>query len=263
MLKRIKQLSPVRIIALGFALVILLGSLLLMLPCSRKEDVSLKYIDSLYVSTSAVCVTGLITVDPGDTFSVFGQIILAVLIQIGGLGVATCGAAVFLAIGKKFDLKSRNILKEAYNLDTRKGIVQLLKTILLTTVLIELTGAVLGFFVFIKDYPPLRAIGLSLFHAVSAFNNAGFDILGGFQSMVPYQDHLGMNLLTAALIILGGIKSIGRVASILVPFMSLLFIVMALVVIFANVTMVGAAFGLIFKNIFSFNSALAGVGGYA
>ena len=205
MLKRIKQLSPVRIIALGFALVILLGSLLLMLPCSRKEDVSLKYIDSLYVSTSAVCVTGLITVDPGDTFSVFGQIILAVLIQIGGLGVATCGAAVFLAIGKKFDLKSRNILKEAYNLDTRKGIIQLLKTILLTTTVIELTGAVLGFFVFIKDYPPLRAIGLSLFHAVSAFNNAGFDILGGFQSMVPYQDHLGMNLLTAALIILGGI----------------------------------------------------------
>jgi len=205
MLKKIKRLSPVRIIALSFALVILLGSLLLMLPCSRKEGVSLKYIDSLYVSTSAVCVTGLITVDPGDTFSGFGQFVLALLIQIGGLGVATCGAAVFLAMGKKFDLKSRSILKEAYNLDTRKGIVQLLKAVLLTTLIIELVGAILSFFVFIRDYPLPRAIGLSLFHSVSAFNNSGFDILGGFQSMVPYQDHVGMNLLTAALIILGGI----------------------------------------------------------
>ena len=205
MRKIFKRLSPVRIIALGFALVILLGSLLLMMPCSRKEGVSLDYIDSLYVSTSAVCVTGLITVDPGDTFSAFGQGVLAVLIQIGGLGVATCGAGIFIAMGKKLNLKSRGILKEAYNLDTRKGIAELLKFILLTTLIAELVGAVLSFFVFVGDYPLPRAIGLSLFHAISAFNNAGFDIFGGFQSMVLYQDNVSLNLITAALIILGGI----------------------------------------------------------
>ena len=114
----LKKLSPVRIIALGFALTILLGSLLLIMPFSVKDGVELHYIDALYTSTSAVCVTGLIAVDAGDTFTPLGQFILAALIQIGGLGVTTIGAGIILAMGKRMDLKGRTIIKEAVNLDT-------------------------------------------------------------------------------------------------------------------------------------------------
>ena len=102
--------SPARLISLGFAVVILLGSALLMLPCSVRDGAELKYIDALYTSTSAVCVTGLIAVDAGDTFTSFGQVILALLIQIGGLGITSIGAGIMLAMGKKIDLKSRRLI---------------------------------------------------------------------------------------------------------------------------------------------------------
>lgn len=200
-----KKQPPVRIIALGFALVILLGSVLLILPCSVKEGVKLHYIDSLYTSTSAVCVTGLIAVDAGDTFTPLGQFFLALLIQIGGLGVTAVGAGIILAMGKKVDLKGRNLVKEAMNLDSGKGIVTFVKSIFLTTLIFESAGAVLSFFVFSQDYPPLRAIGISLFHSVAAFNNSGFDILGNLQNLIPYQDNVLLNIVTCGLIFFGGI----------------------------------------------------------
>ena len=156
----LKKLTPGRIIALGFALVIFLGSALLIMPFSVKDGVELEYIDALYTSTSAVCVTGLIAVDAGDTFTPVGQFILAVLIQVGGLGVTTIGAGIILAMGRKMDLKSRNVIKEAVNLDSGKGIVTFVKNIFITTVIIELIGAALSFTVFVQDYP----IGLSLIH---------------------------------------------------------------------------------------------------
>ena len=111
--KFIKSQSPARIIALGFAATIFLGSFILMLPISLNDGVNLKYVDSLYTATSAVCVTGLVTVDPANTFTPFGRCVLAALIQIGGLGVTSFGTGIIIAMGKKLNLKSRNITKEA------------------------------------------------------------------------------------------------------------------------------------------------------
>ncbi len=200
-----KKQSPVRIISLGFALVIFIGSLLLMLPCSIQDGVTLRYIDALYMSTSAVCVTGLLTVDAGDTFTPLGQFFLGMLIQIGGLGVTAVGTGVILAMGKKINLKARNLIREASNLDSGKGVIRFLRWVFLTTITFELVGAALSFLVFRKDFTLLKAIGVSLFHSVAAFNNSGFDILGGGTNLIPYQDDVLLNLVTCALIIFGGI----------------------------------------------------------
>lgn len=204
-IKFLKSQPAARIIALGFAFVILTGSLLLILPCSVKDGVSLSYIDSLYTSTSAVCVTGLITVDPGDTFTPFGQFVLAMLIQIGGLGVTAVGAGIILAMGKRVDLKGRSLIREAMNLDSGKGIIIFVRAVFTTTISFELVGAILCLPVFLKDYSFIKAMGISLFHSVAAFNNSGFDILGGMKSMIPYSDNLLLNLVTCALIFFGGI----------------------------------------------------------
>ncbi len=200
-----KKQPPARIIALGFAAVILLGSGLLMLPCSIQEGVTVHYLDALYTSTSAVCVTGLIALDAGDTFTPIGQCILALLIQIGGLGVTAVGAGVILLMGKKVDLKGRHLIREAMNLDSGKGTVRFLKSVFLTTLAFELIGALLSFLVFVQDFPPLKAAGISLFHSIAAFNNSGFDILGNYQNLIPYQDNLPLNLITCGLIFFGGI----------------------------------------------------------
>ena len=200
-----KKLSPSRIIALGFASAILIGSLLLMLPCSIQDGVDLKYIDALYTSTSAVCVIGLIAVDAGDTFTPLGQFFVALLIQVGGLGVTAIGAGIILAMGKKMGLRGRNLVREAMNVSSGQGIVRLLKGIFFTTACFELLGAILSFVVFVKDYPVIDAIGISLFHSVAAFNNSGFDILGNYQNLIPYRDNVMLNLVTCGLIIFGGI----------------------------------------------------------
>ena len=201
----LKKLSPARIIALGFALVILVGSGLLMLPCSVKDGVDLNYIDSLYTSTSAVCVTGLIAVDARDTFTPLGQFFLAMLIQIGGLGVTAVGAGIIVAMGKKINFKGRTVIREAMNLNSGKGLILFVRDIFITTLVFELTGAALSFIVFVQDYPPLHAAGISLFHSVAAFNNSGFDILGNYQNLIPYQSNVLLNLVTCALIFFGGI----------------------------------------------------------
>ncbi len=208
---------PVRIIAFGFLFTILLGSILLMMPFSvRPDSEGITYIDSLYMSTSAVCVTGLVVVDIGSTFTPIGQLIVALLIQIGGLGVTTIGAGIMLAVGKKINLKGMNVIKEASNLDSGGGLKKFVYDIFVYTLVIELIGAALSFIVFIQDLPFWTAVGVSLFHTVAAFNNAGMDILGGmmsldgntmnaFENLIPYQSNLLLNLTTAMLIILGGI----------------------------------------------------------
>ncbi len=205
LLNFLKRQSPGRLIALGFAAVILLGSLLLMLPCSIQDGVTVRYIDALYTSTSAVCVTGLIAIDAGSTFTPLGQFFLGMLIQVGGLGVTTMGAGIILAMGKRVSLKGRSIIREASNVDTGKGLVRLIKSIFITTVIFELVGAALSFTVFVQDYPPLKAAGISLFHSVAAFNNSGFDILGNFTNLIPYQNNVMLNMVTCGLIIFGGI----------------------------------------------------------
>ncbi len=201
----LKRQPPGRLIALGFVAVILLGSVLLILPFSVKEGVEVRYIDTLYTATSAVCVTGLIAVDAGDTFTPVGQAILAGLIQVGGLGVTSVGAGIIIAMGKRISLKGRTLIREASNVDSASGLVRLVKAILFTTLIFELSGAALSFLVFVQDYPPLRALGISLFHSIAAFNNSGFDILGNFQNLIPYRDNVLLNLVTCALIFFGGI----------------------------------------------------------
>ena len=205
MIKFIKKQPPVRLIAGGFMLAILLGSLLLMLPISLNDGVKLRYIDSLYTSVSAVCVTGLTTVDVGSTFSIFGRSVIAVLIQIGGLGVATVGAGLIMLMGKKMDLKSRNLVHEAMNLSSGNGVIRFLKQVFITTVVIELAGALLSFAVFLQQYDWKTALGYGIFHSISAFNNAGFDIFGLGTSLEPFKDNVMLNLVTSGLIILGGI----------------------------------------------------------
>lgn len=201
----IKRQPPARIIAAGFAMLILIGSMLLSLPCSVRDGVCLNYIDALYTSTSAVCVTGLISVDAGDTFTPLGQTFLALLIQFGGLGVTTVGAGVILAVGKRINLKGRTLIREALNVDSGRGLVLLIYRILLVTVIFEGLGAALSFIVFVQDYPPLDALGISLFHSIAAFNNSGFDILGNLQNLIPYRDNVLLNFVTCGLIFFGGI----------------------------------------------------------
>lgn len=201
----IRKMSPGRFIVLGFAFVILLGATLLVLPASHNEGIDVSFIDALFTSTSAVCVTGLITVDTADTYNAFGQLVIALLIQTGGLGFASIGVGVMVIARKKVSFKDRLIIKEALNLDSMKGIVRMVKAILIITLCFEGTGAILSFIAFSKEYPVLKALGISLFHAVSAFNNAGFDILGGFKSLLDYKDNVLINLVTCGLIIFGGL----------------------------------------------------------
>ena len=194
-----------RLITLGFAAAILLGTLLLLLPVSVRSDAKVSFIDALFTSTSAVCVTGLIAIDTADHFTPFGQGVVAFLIQIGGLGVTSVGVGLILAVGKHIGIKGRLLAQEGLNVSGVKGIIRLVKSVLFMTLCFELAGAVLSFLVFIQDYPLPRAIGTSIFHSIAAFNNSGFDIFGGLQNMIPYQNNILLNLTTCGLIIFGGL----------------------------------------------------------
>ena len=140
-----------------------------------------------------------------DHFSVFGRTVVAFLIQIGGLGITSIGAAFILLAGKKIGLRERVLVKESLNLDTLKGVVRLVKSVMLVTLCFEGVGMALSYIVFSQDYPPLSALGISAFHSVAAFNNSGFDILGGYRNLIPYRDDVLLNLTTCGLIIFGGL----------------------------------------------------------
>ena len=201
----LKNQPPARIIAVGFALLILLGAALLMLPFAVHPGAHVGPLDALFTATSAVCVTGLVVVDTGDTFSLFGQAVIAILIQIGGLGVASIGMGLALVAGRRISLKGRSLVREALNVESLEGMVRLVRAILLVTLICEVAGAALSFPSFARDHMPLQAVWLSIFHSIAAFNNAGFDALGGGQSLIPYQNDLLLNLVTDALVIVGGI----------------------------------------------------------
>ena len=201
----IKKQPPGRLITMGFALVILIGTLLLLLPFSIKSGVTVTPLNALFTATSAVCVTGLVVVDTADTFTAFGQTVIGILIQIGGLGVASARLGLMIAAGKKVSIKSRVLAKEALNVDSYKGIVRMVEAVLLITLVVETAGALLSFPVFLKDYSPLHALGISIFHSVASFNNAGFDILGNMTNLIPYRDNVALNIITSVLVIVGGI----------------------------------------------------------
>ena len=184
---------------------ILLGTFLLLLPISVNPGMKVGVIDALFTATSAVCVTGLIAIDTADHFTAFGRAVVALLIQIGGLGVTSVGVGFILAAGKRVGFKGRLLVREALNVDSSKGVVRLIKAILLTTLFFEAVGAILSFIVFVQDYPPLKAMEISIFHSIAAFNNSGFDILGGLQNLIPYQSDVLLNFVTCGLIIFGGL----------------------------------------------------------
>ena len=179
-----RHLTSFQIMILGFAGVILLGALVLMLPIATVQRVWTPFHEALFTSTSAVCVTGLVVQDTGSYWSAFGQTVILLLIQIGGLGVIT-GAVTFLMLsGRNITLKERSAMQDAISAPAVGGIVRLTRFILKGTFLVELLGALALLPVFCRDYG-LRGVWMSVFHSVSAFCNAGFDILGRTDSLYP------------------------------------------------------------------------------
>lgn len=196
-------MTTTRMIMLGFLLGAFIGSVLLCMPISLKQGVSISYVDALFVSVSSICVTGLSTVNIGATFSGLGQVILLILIQMGGLGIVTFTTILFILFRKRITLSERMLIQNAYNLDTMSGLVRLTINVFKITMLIELLGAAFYALVFVPEYG-LVGIWYSLFHAVSAFCNAGIDLLGG-NSFCAYVQNPVINFTTMALIITGGL----------------------------------------------------------
>ncbi|MBR2012685.1 MAG: potassium transporter KtrB [Clostridia bacterium] len=197
------RLSTSHIIMLSFLSAILLGSLLLALPISSASGKAVPYIDALFTAGSATCVTGLVTVPTFSTWSIFGQIVILLLIQVGGLGIITVMASFVVFMHRKLGLSDRVLLQDAFNLNTLAGLGAFVKKVLLGTLLVEGVGAMLYLPVFIKDFG-LRGIWVSVFNSVSAFCNAGFDIIAE-DSLCRYATHPLINFVTAALIIVAGI----------------------------------------------------------
>ena len=203
-----RHLTSFQVIILGFAGVILFGALILMLPISSVQGIITPFHKALFTSTSAVCVTGLAVVDTGSYWSAFGQTVIMFLIQIGGLGVITTATAVFILSGRKISIMQRSTMQNAISAPKVGGIVRLMSFILKGTLLIELIGALFMMPVFCHDFG-LRGIWMSIFHSVSAFCNAGFDILGTtdhtFVSLTGYSRNIWLNIVIMLLIITGGI----------------------------------------------------------
>ncbi|MDR7865197.1 MAG: TrkH family potassium uptake protein [Sporomusaceae bacterium] len=198
------KLTPYQILAAGFAGLIIAGAALLATPLASATGEPLRFIDALFTATSAVCVTGLVVADTGTRFSLFGQIVIVLLIQAGGLGIMTMATLMALLMGKKINLRERLIIQEAMNQLTVAGVVRLTRYIIKATLLIEFIAGTILAVRFYQDYG-VKGIYFGYWHAVSAFCNAGFDLFGEYRSLTGYVDDLTVNLVISALIILGGI----------------------------------------------------------
>ena len=196
------ELNPPRVLALGFLGLILFGSVLLNLPVASADGNSIGFLDALFTSASAVCVTGLIVVNTATYWSVFGKVVILFLIQIGGLGIMTMATMVALIMGKKISLKERLIIKEQMNQETMSGMVKLTLYVILLTFAIEAIGAIILSFRFVPEYGLTKGIWFSVFHSISAFCNAGFDITGN--SLMSYTDSPLTIMTLSGLIIIGG-----------------------------------------------------------
>ncbi|HPR64272.1 MAG TPA: TrkH family potassium uptake protein [Thermoanaerobaculia bacterium] len=197
------RLHPVALLALGFAALILIGMVFLSLPVSRAGTDPLPTIDALFTSTSAVCVTGLIVVDTGSFFSLFGQIVLLILIQIGGIGVMTLSVLIFRVIGKRISYRQRLIMQDVFTQAPRADIFRLVRSIAVFTLITEGLGAILLFGFWVGEFPWPHALVLAVFHSVSAFCNAGFSLFS--TSMITYASNAYLNGVILTLIILGGL----------------------------------------------------------
>jgi trk system potassium uptake protein len=198
-------LDPPKVLVLGFSTIILIGAILLTLPIATINQEGLPFLDALFTATSATCVTGLVVVDTGTTFTTFGQIVILLLIQVGGLGFMTFATLFAFLLGKRISLKERLLLQESLNYISIQGVVRLTKRIIIFSAVIELLGAILLSIRFSFDMPIEKAIYFGIFHSISNFNNAGFDIMGEFRSFTAYVSDPIVSLTVCTLIILGGI----------------------------------------------------------
>ena len=207
-LHRKRHLTSFQIIIFGFAAVILFGALILMLPIASASGQFTSFNKSLFTATSAVCVTGLVLVDTGSYWSAFGQTVILILIQIGGMGVVTVAASITMISGRKISLMQRSTMQEALAAPKVGGIVRLTGFIIKTTFAIELLGALIMMPVFCRDYN-LKGVWMAVFHSISAFCNAGFDLMGTkgapFVSLTSYAENPVINITVMLLIIIGGI----------------------------------------------------------
>ncbi|NLT17575.1 MAG: Trk family potassium uptake protein, partial [Clostridiales bacterium] len=199
------RINSTQKLVLGYLAVIFIGAALLSLPVATRDGNSVGMINALFTSTSAVCVTGLVTVDTGTTYSLFGQIVILLLIQTGGLGFMTIASLAFLLVRKRITLSERLIIKESLNQDRTAGLVRLVRRVLLLTFILEGAGLILLSTRFIPFYGVEKGLYFSLFHAVSAFCNAGFDLIGNFQSLAPFRNDAVVNFTVMGLIVLGGL----------------------------------------------------------
>ena len=194
-----------RTLVYGFAGIILAGTLLLMLPLATRSGQITSPVDALFTATSAVCVTGLVVVDTGTYWSFFGQVVILLMMQIGGFGFMTGATALISVLGRRIGLTQRLLVSESLSLEGPGGMVRMVRRMAIFTGLAEGTGAVIFFFFFLMKSSPLLALWQAIFHAVSAFNNAGFDLFGNFKSLIDFQQNAPVLLTTAILFILGGV----------------------------------------------------------
>ena len=200
--------APARIIVSSFLLIILLGGILLSLPISSKDGVTTGFIDSLFTSVSATCITGLVVFDTYTKWTIFGQLVILALIQIGGIGIVTISIFFYMMGGKKLGLRGRQLAKESINVTETDGLSDLFKFIIKMTFLVELFGAIILSLVFVKDFGLIKGLYISVFLSISAFCNAGFDILGfqsQFGSLMSYNDNTIVIFTIGSIIILGGL----------------------------------------------------------
>lgn len=197
--------SPAEILIFGFAAVILMGTILLSLPVASASGESPGFLNAFFTSTSAVCVTGLIVVDTGTFWSIFGKVIIIILIQIGGLGFMSLTTMFFVLAGKRITIKDRLLIQSSVNTDSISGVVRYTKYIIFSSLTIELVGAFLLSLVFIPEFGFLKGTTYSLFHAISAFCNAGFDLMGNYSSLTGYVDNFIITFGISSLIIIGGL----------------------------------------------------------
>lgn len=198
------KMNTTRIIVLGFFVGIVLGGFLLWLPFSSRQGQEVSFLDALFVAATSLCVTGLTPVVTAEQWSYFGQAVILVLMQFGGLGVITFTTTVLLMLGKRITLKERMLIQDSYNLESIAGVVMLTKRIIKGTLLVEGCGAFFYAFVFVPRYGIADGLWKSVFHAVSAFCNAGLDLVGS-DGFLIFQTNLIVNITTILLITLGGI----------------------------------------------------------
>jgi len=201
----LRSLNTAELLVLGFALVILIGAVLLSFPFASQSGESIGFVNALFTAASAVAVTGLVVVDTATHWTTFGHVVILLLIQIGGLGIIIMGTLFALILGRRINFRQRMVMQEAMNKITVNGVVRLAKYILIMTVIVEGIGALILSTRFIPLYGWGKGIWMSVFHSVSAFCNAGFDLIGDFQSLTPFVNDPIITLTIAALIIIGGL----------------------------------------------------------